>query len=155
MSAVPPRRVDLDALLRSHAFMRVERPPELWEMDVLDVPFIRMLGEMIVVGLRHHDDLAELTLNVSNVTADDAPTGVRPGDYVAVTVRGAGRWADATWTPASSEPLWSEDLSTAMRGASVALAYLRLLNEDEGSLTVWIPRSSQAGPSSNPGRSAP
>jgi hypothetical protein len=140
MSAVPPRRIDLDALLRSHAFMRVERPPELWEVDVLDGPFIRMLGELIVVGLGHHDVLAELTLNVSNVTAEDA-AGVRPGDYVAVTVCGAGRWADATWTPATPEPLWSEDLTTAMRDASVALAYTRRMSDDEGSITAWIPRS--------------
>jgi hypothetical protein len=155
MSAVPPRRVDLETVLRSHGFMRVERPPELWEVDVLDVAFIRMLGEMIVVGLLHHDDLAELTLNVNNVTAEDAPAGVRPGDYVAVTVRGAGRWNDATWTPGSTEPFWSEDLTAALREASVALAYLRLLGEDEGSLTVWIPRSSPAGPASTLPRSGP
>jgi hypothetical protein len=144
VSAVPPRRIDLEALLRSHGFMRVERPPELWEVDVLDVPFIRMLGEMIVVGLRHHDDLAELTLNVSNVTAEGAPAGVRLGDYVAVTVSGAGGWEDATWTPTSTEPFWSEDLTAAMREASVALAYTRFVSADEGSLTVWIPRSSPA-----------
>ncbi len=44
-----PRRIDLDALLTAHAFMRVERPPELWQVDIDDEPFIRMLGEMIVV----------------------------------------------------------------------------------------------------------
>jgi hypothetical protein len=141
MSAVPPRRIDLEALLRAHSFMRVERPPELWEVDVLDEPFIRMLGEMIVVGLRHHDDLAVLTLNVSNVTAEGAPDGVELGDYVAVTVLGPGDWTDATWTPASGAALWSDDLTTAMRSASVALGYTRRLDDDEGSLTVWIPRS--------------
>jgi hypothetical protein len=52
---VEPRRIDLDALLNAHAFMRVERPPLLWGVDVDDEPFIRMLGEMIVVGLLHHD----------------------------------------------------------------------------------------------------
>ena len=45
-----PRRIDLDALLNAHAFMVVERPPRLWEVDVDDEPFIRMLSEMIVVG---------------------------------------------------------------------------------------------------------
>jgi hypothetical protein len=43
---VEPRRIDLDALLNAHAFMRVERPPLLWEVDVDDEPFIRTLGEM-------------------------------------------------------------------------------------------------------------
>ena len=60
-----PRRIDLDALLTARAFMRVERPPELWRVDVDDEPFIRMLGEMIVVGLLHHDALGELTLDAS------------------------------------------------------------------------------------------
>lgn len=98
-----PRRIDLDALLTAHAFMRVERPPELWQVDVEDEPFIRMLGEMIVVGLPHHDVLADLTLNASNVTVgDDGPDGVAPGDYVTMTVRGPGAWeVDRSWTPAS------------------------------------------------------
>jgi hypothetical protein len=139
---VEPRRIDLDALLNAHAFMRVERPPELWELDVLDEPFIRMLGEMIVVGLLHHDVLAELTLNASNVTADDEGTdGVAPGDYVAITVAGPGAWdRDVTWMPTSVEPLWSADLDAAVRAASVSFAYLRRLSDDEGSITVLIPR---------------
>jgi hypothetical protein len=88
---VEPRRIDLDALLNAHAFMRVERPPLLWGVDVDDEPFIRMLGEMIVVGLLHHDVLAELTLNVSNVTVgDDGPDGVAAGDYVAITIEAPG-----------------------------------------------------------------
>ena len=140
---VEPRPIDLDAVLDAHAFLRVERPPELWEVDVLDEPFIRMLGEMIVVGLLHHDVLGALTLNVANVVvADDGPVGVPPGDHVAVTIRGAGDWErDVTWTPASTEPLWSRDLDAAVRGAEVSFAYLRQLGEDEGSITVFLPRS--------------
>ena len=73
--------------------MRVERPPSLWEVDVDDEPFIRMLGEMIVVGLLHHNVLAELTLNASNVTVgDDGPDGVGSGDYVAISIKGPGEW---------------------------------------------------------------
>ena len=138
-----PRRIDLDALLTAHAFMRVERPPELWRVDVDDEPFIRMLGELIVVGLLHHDALAELTLNASNVTiGDDGPDGVAPGDYVAVTIHGPGVWErDTTWTPASAEPLWSADLDVAVRAASVSFAYLRRSGQEEGSITVFIPRS--------------
>jgi hypothetical protein len=140
---VEPRRIDLEALLNAHAYMRVERPPLLWEVDVLDEPFIRMVGELIVVGLLHHDVLGELTLNASNVTAEgEAPDGVALGDYVAITVAGPGRWErDAAWTPASTEPLWSADLDTAMRAASASFAYLRTLGGDGGSITVWIPRA--------------
>ncbi len=138
-----PRRIDLEALLNAHAFMRVERPPALWEVDVDDEPFIRMLGEMIVIGLLHHDVLAELTLNASNVTVqDDAPAGVAAGDYVAITIQGPGGWEpDMSWTPASTEPFWSPDLDAALRGASAAFAYRRRLSEDEGSITAFIPRA--------------
>ena len=143
MIPLEPRRIDLEALLNAHAFMRVERPPSLWEVDVDDEPFIRMLGEMIVVGLLHHDVLAELTLNVSNVTVgDDGPDGVGSGDYVAISITGPGGWEqDASWTPASTEPFWSPDLDAAVRGASASFAYRRRLGVDEGSITVFIPRS--------------
>jgi hypothetical protein len=137
---VEPRRIDLDALLHAHAFMRVERPPTLWEVDVLDEPFIRMLGELIVVGLLHHDELSALTLNVGNVTVGDEGLPA-PGDYVAITIRGRGDWGpEQTWTPSSTEPLWSADLDAAGREASASFAYLRRLGPDEGSITVFVPR---------------
>lgn len=147
-----PRRIDLDALLTAHAFMRVEPPRELWQVDVDDEPFIRMLGEMIVVGLLHHEVLAELALNASNVTInEDGPDGVAPGDYVAVTIHGPGAWErDMTWTPASAEPLWSADLDVAVRAASVPFASLRRPSKEQGSITVFIPRSLPAEGSSNP-----
>jgi hypothetical protein len=141
---VEARRIDPDALLNAHAFMRVERPPLLWEVDVLGEPFIRMLGELIVVGLLHHDGLAELTLNASNVAVEgEPPQGVPAGDHVAITVLGPGHWgADAAWTPASTEPLWSRDLDAALRAASASFACVRRLGDDEGSITMmWIPRS--------------
>jgi hypothetical protein len=136
--------------------MRVERPHLLWEVDVDDEPFIRMLGEMIVVGLLHHDVLAELTLNASNVTVgDDGPAFVAPGDYVAITVAGPGNWEpDVSWTPASAEPFWSGDLDAAVRAASAAFAYRRRLGDDEGSITVFIPRWPRAETSSRPSGSA-
>ena len=140
---VEPRRIDLDALLNAHAFMRVERPSQLWEVDVDDEPFIRMLGELIVVGLLHHDVLAELTLNASNVTVgDEGPVGVDAGDFVAISIKGPGTWEpDATWTPASTEHFWSPDLDAAVRAASASFAYRRRLGDDEGSITVFVPRS--------------
>jgi hypothetical protein len=138
-----PRRIDLEALLKAHAFMHVERPPLLWEVDVLDEPFIRMLGELIVVGLLHHDVLGDLTLNASNVSVEgEPPEGVAAGDYVAITVLAPGDWErDAAWTPDATEPLWSDDVDAALRAASVSFAYLRRLGRDGGSITVWIPRS--------------
>jgi hypothetical protein len=140
---VEPRRIDLDALLNAHAFMRVERPPQLWEVDVDDEPFIRMLGEMIVVGLLHHDVLAELTLDAANVTmGDEGPDGVDAGDYVAISIKGPGAWEpDTRWTPASTEPFWSPDLDAAVRAASASFAYRRRLGENEGSITVFVPRA--------------
>jgi hypothetical protein len=143
---VEPRRIDLDALLNAHAFVRVERPPELWSVDVDDEPFIRMLGELIVVGLLHHEELAELTLNVSNVTVEqDEPDGPPVGGHVAVTIRGRGDWGpEQTWTPSSSKPLWSADLDAAARAASASYGYLRRLGPDEGSITVFVPRSRPA-----------
>jgi hypothetical protein len=143
---VPPRPIDLGALLRAHAFLRVERPPELWTVDVRDEPFIRMLGEMIVVGLLHHDVLGDLTLNVSNVRVEDEPPeGVERGDYVAISILGPGTWEhDRAWTPGAGEPLWSPDLDEALRAASVAFAYLRTLGEAGGSITAWVPRSRRA-----------
>ena len=151
---IPPRRIDLDAVLNAHAFMRVERPPELWEVDVDDDVFIQMLGELIVIGLLHHDVLAELTLNASNVTvADDGPAGVAPGDHVAITIRGPGRWErDVTWTPASTEPLWSPGADAAVRAASASFAFLRRLGDDEGSITVFIPRALPSAEDPSPSR---
>jgi hypothetical protein len=132
--------------------MRVQRPPKLWQVDVDEEPFIRLLGEMIVVGLLHHDVLAELTLHTANVTiGDEGPAAVASGDYVAVTVRGPGTWErDMMWTPTSAEPLWSTDLDAAARAASVSFGYLRRPTPDEGSITVCIRRWLPAEGSSNP-----
>jgi hypothetical protein len=93
-----------DGILTAHGFMRTERPPLMWEADTDDERFIPLLGEMIVVGLNAGNELARLTLAVSNVTVqeeeeDDAEESpwVEPGDYVAVTVKGPGRWSDDVW----------------------------------------------------------
>ena len=72
----------LDALLRAHGFMKVERPPEIWEADTEDTRFVPLLGEMIAAALAGGGELAELTLNappqgaivVNEVSAGD---GVR------------------------------------------------------------------------------
>jgi len=70
-----------------------------------------------------------------------------------MTVRGPGEWErDMTWTPVSADPLWSEDLDAAARAASVSFGYLRSSGQEEGSITVFIPRSLPADGSSNPSR---
>jgi hypothetical protein len=39
---------ELEGLLKAHAFLWVERPPELWAPRAELEPLIRLLGEMIV-----------------------------------------------------------------------------------------------------------
>ncbi len=136
--------MELGALLRAHAFMQVERPPELWAADTQDEPFLRMLGEMIVIGLGRGNDLAELVLNVSNVTVeadDELDHGwVEPGDYVAVTVRGSGTWDDDVWR-AGQGPTTGllVNVGPAADEAGAVYAYTRNLDA-EGSVTTLIPR---------------
>ena len=85
----------LDAVLRAHAFMKVERPPEIWEADTEDTRSLPLLGEMIAAPLSEGATLGELTRNVSNIAVEssvdderpEVPT-VSPGVYVAVTVSG-------------------------------------------------------------------
>jgi len=136
--------VELDAFLRSHEFMRVERPPLLWEADVELEPLIGMMGEMLALGLRHHNDLAALVLNASNVTVEgDPPEGVALGDYVALTVRGPGSdWEDLRWLPGSSATTFDQfgDLGRVLESAGARFAYTRNL-VDEGSITVFLPRA--------------
>src|SRR5690349_21220231 len=79
----------LDALLNAHAFLRVERPPELWEADTEDTTLVPLLGEMLAASLSHETlDLADLTLNASNVVIDHDDGPAPRGDYVALTVSG-------------------------------------------------------------------
>jgi hypothetical protein len=43
--------MELGPYLNAHAFLRVERPPTLWEADADDEPVLRVLGEMIAAAL--------------------------------------------------------------------------------------------------------
>ncbi len=142
---------ELDGVLNAHAYLRVERPPSLWAPQSELEPFVRMLGELIVVGLlRNGNVLAELTLNVSNVVIEPAAAGPMPaGVFVAVTIRGRGDWSpEATWAPTTS----SAELESAQAAAQAAGAvylYSRVLGDDEGSVTVLLPTNS--GQSSSDG----
>jgi hypothetical protein len=137
--------MDLQALVRAHGFMRTEAPPAIWEADTQDEPFLKMLGEMIVIGLGRGNDLAELVLNVSNVTIepDEDPEDrvwAEPGDYVAITVRGAGTWEDDVWR-AGQGPTKGllVHVGPAADDAGAVVAYTRNLR-GEGSVTALVPR---------------
>jgi hypothetical protein len=138
--------MELDGYLRAHAFMQVERPPELWEADTQDGPFLRMLGEMIVIGLGRGNELADLVLNASNVTVepdddDEEDPWLAPGDYVAITVRGAGDWeADDVWR-AGEGPTRGLlcNVGPAADEAGAVYAYTRNLGL-EGAVTAFLRR---------------
>jgi hypothetical protein len=139
----------LDALLRAHGFMKVERPPELWEADTDDTRFIPLLGEMIAGSLaRSKKDLGELTLNASNVVvplmgAEDGH-GPAAGEYVAITISGDVIWtADAVWAPGQrlNDP-WLADLNARLEASGSPYAYIRKL-DPQGSITVFLPRSKE------------
>ena len=138
--------MDLEAHLRSHAFMKVERPPLMWSPDTEDEPFLLMLGEMIALGLGRGTELADLTLNVSNVTVDpdeeeeEDVESIPEGDYVAVTVRGAGVWEDDLWRAGQGASTGLLGLVvTAAHAAGAVYAYTRNLGS-EGSVTALLPR---------------
>jgi hypothetical protein len=133
--------MDLEALLRAHAFMKTERPPQLWNPDTGDEPFLRMLGEMIALGLGRGTELADLTLSVSNVTIepDDEGESIPEGDYVAITVRGHGVWADDVWRAEGPTTGLLCNVGPAADTAGAVYAYVRNLGS-EGSVTALLPR---------------
>jgi hypothetical protein len=138
--------VQLDRYLLAHGFLRVELPPELWEADTEEDPFVRMLGELLVVGLGRGIELEDLVLSASNVTAEPEPDEeerpwLEPGDYVAVTVRGRGDWGAEDLWRAGEGPTRGVlvNAGPAADAAGAMLAYTRNLGED-GSVTVLFPR---------------
>jgi hypothetical protein len=137
---------ELDGLLNAHAYLQVERPPALWAPDSELEPFIRMLGELIVVGLlRNGGILGELTLNVSNVVVEPAAAGALPsGEFVAVTIRGQGDWKPETsWTAPARPGAVLRSAQEAAAKAGALHLYSRVLGDDEGSVTVLLPRQDQ------------
>ena len=137
--------MDLDGPLRAQASLKVERPPTLWEAETEVEPFLALLGEMIALGLGRGNELGDLTLNVSNVVAepdedDEEVDRIPDGEYVAITVRGAGAWDDDTWRAGqgpTTGPL--STVGPAADAAGAVYAYTRDLVA-EGSVTVLLPR---------------
>jgi hypothetical protein len=136
----------LGPILNAHAFMKVQRPPELWDVRTEDEPFIRLLGEMIAAGLSKGTPLGELTLNASNVVVEPDPgeesQSPPAGDYVAITVSG-----DSDFGP---EDTWHSEIAANGRGlltrlhreltvAQARYAYIRRA-PSQASFTVFYER---------------
>ena len=131
----------LDNLLRAHGFMRVERPPEIWEADTEDVRLVPLIGEMIAAALAGGGALVTLTLNASNIVVEE---GDRPaaGQYVALTVSGMiDVGPDAVWpdSGAAGSGLLVR-LHDRLVTAGAVFAYIRRTGTF-GSMTVFLRRS--------------
>src|SRR6266511_1387896 len=115
--------MDLGPLLNAHAYLRVERPPELWEADVDDVALVRALGEMIVAALVRGTVLTDVVLSI-----------IGRGDW-----RPEILWRREARGGADPPQLVNADLAAAARVAGIPFAYTRSTG-DGGSLTVFLPR---------------
>jgi hypothetical protein len=134
---------ELGNLLRANSFLQTQRPPLLWDLETTGLEaFVRVMGELIAAGLaRNGSDLVGLTLAMANVHVDDASSDPMPaGDHVAVSISGAGDWADAIWSPGDRRFV-SLDLPAALDAAGAVHAYSRRLGDDTGSVTVLYPRA--------------
>jgi hypothetical protein len=133
---------ELAAILNAHSFLRVERPPTMWDPATELEPFVRLLGEMLSAGLvRNGGVLEELTLNVANVQVELDAGEIPPGEYVAITIRGRGDWSPETTWPGGGRLLVGRDLSAAASAAGAAYGYTRVLGDGEGSVTVFHARA--------------
>jgi hypothetical protein len=135
--------VELGPLLRAHSYLRVEQPPDPWSVDGDDERIIRMLGEMIVAALVQGTELGDVVLRANNVTVAEDGATLPLGDYVALTIEGAGDWSpEVSWVPADAEApvLIGTDLDAAARAAGVRWAYTRAF-DGTGSITVLLPRA--------------
>ena len=92
--------MELGPLLRAHGFLQVERPPELWDVDADDELVICMLGEMIAAALLRGAELGDVVLRADNITTAEADGDPPAGDYVTLSIIGAGEWGpEVSWRP--------------------------------------------------------
>lgn len=136
--------MDLRPYLRAHGFLKVEQPPLLWEAATREEPVVRLLGEMIVVGLLRGNELGDLVLSASNIVIEESAASDRlvAGDYVGLTVSGAGDWRpEATWWPGATDAEGVlARLDVPLRDAGVRFAYTRG-DGARGSVTAFLPRA--------------
>jgi hypothetical protein len=134
--------VDLGPYLRAHSYLRVERPFTLWNADVDDVALIRLTGELLAVTLARGTALPDVVLRANNVTVSDDDGAVPAGDYVALTIVGAGDWSpEVSWTPVDEHVvLVNDDVTAAARAAAIVWGYTRVF-DGTGSVTVLLPRA--------------
>jgi len=138
--------MQLEPILRAHAYMNVERPPELWEADTEDWRFLPLLGEIIAAALAGGARLEDLTLNASNVVVeppedDGDPMVPPPAEYVAITVLGpTDLGPDGTWHPAApARPGLLFRLRDRLEAAGARFAYVRKI-PPHGSCTLFFSR---------------
>ena len=135
--------IDTGAVLRAHSYMQIERPPLLWNVSADPEAFFGLLGEMICRGLTRGNELGELTLKADNiVVGPDGPAD--PENYVGITVLGSGDWSpEQTWPldPATDEAFVTPDLHEAAAAVDLVFGYTRVLGDDSGSITVFLPPS--------------
>jgi hypothetical protein len=125
--------------------LKVERPPEIWEVLGDEGRVAELLEAMIRAATTSGASLDELTLNVSNVVVeppdDDEPmTAPRPGEYVALTITAPSDLGpDGTWQPGAGAPTGVlNGLVGQCQAAGVLFAYVRRI-PGRGSLTVFLP----------------
>lgn len=143
--------MELDSLLRAHAFLRVERPPVVWPVRVELEALVRLLGEMISAALVRGSEVGEVGLQVADVEAPEDPESPVPGGlFVALTIGGVGDWRpEVHWRPdaaigsVADTLLLSADVDAAARAAAVPYAYTRQ-SGDRGSITIFLPAETEA-----------
>ena len=100
---------------------------------------------MIAAGLvKNGGSLETITLNVANVTVEpDDESSVPSGDFVALTIRCAGDWSpESAWRGTRDDRgglFVNADLEQAAARAGAAYGYTRVLAENQGSLTTFLP----------------
>jgi hypothetical protein len=133
--------IDTGAVLRSHEYMRTERPPLLWNLSVDDEEALfRLLGETIAHGLGRGNELGELTLKADNIVVEHEDGVTEPGDYIGITVIGpAGDWyPEQTWPVDEDTTFVNPDLHRAATGAGLTFGYTRGYPEGGGSVTLFF-----------------
>lgn len=136
--------IDTGAVLRSHPYMRTERPPRLWDLSVDDdEAFFRLLGETIAHGLTRGNELADLTLKADNIIVEHDDGLTEPGDYIGITVIGpAGDWyPEQRWPVDIGSTFVNDDLHGAATEAQLTFGYTRAYPEGGGSVTLFVAAS--------------